>query len=186
MDRLLESTFNATHEYDYLQSTANINSQQQQQPQGHSEITLLIYKIVNHMWFYSESFFFPCGLVFNLLLLLVFGISSMGTTKTTRVYYLAMAYGDFGTVLFKDTWFYWLDLGFPFVTAGLNPLGAANAIGGSSSTHWMCGLHLFLWYSHEMFANFNFVAFELHRVIAIYAPLHARHLFTKRGTIITV
>ena len=156
--------------------------------QGHIFITLVLYNAVNHMSFYYEIFFFPFGLIFNLLLLLAFGISPVGTAKTTRIYYIAMAYGELGTVLFKDAWYFWADLGVPFVTGGLNPFGPVNAMSGigNGSPKWMCGLQVFLWYSHEMFANYVFVVFELERVIATYVPLHARHLFTKQRTLITV
>lgn len=180
MDWISEISFNATYEYHAYKSTGK--------SQAHSAVTFVLYKIVNHMSFYYEMVCFPFGLVCNFLLLLVFGISSVGTTKTTRIYYLAMAYGEFGTVLFKDAWYFWADLGVPFVTGGLNILGPANAMGGigKGSPSWMCGLQVFLWYSHEMFANYIFILFQLERVIAIYAPLHARHLFTKHGTIIIV
>ena len=179
--KLLHSiAFNATNIYQAV--SVQISNQ------GHWVITLVLYNAVNHVSFYYEICFFPFGLIFNLLLLLAFSISSVGTTKTTRIYYLAMAYGELGIVLFKDAWYFWADLGVPFVTGGLNPLGPVNAMSGigNGSPNWMCGLQVFLWYSHEMFANFVFVVFELERVIAIYVPLHARHLFTKQGTLITV
>ena len=174
---LSDIAFNATNVYQAV-SVPIYN-------QGHIFITLVLYNAVIHMSFYYEICFFPFGLIFNLLLLLVFGISSVGTIKTTRIYYIAMAYGELGTVLFKDAWFFWADLGVPFVTGGLNPFGPVNGI-GNESPKWMCGLQACLWYSHEMFANYVFVVFELERVIAIYVPLHARHLFTKKGTLFTV
>lgn len=156
--------------------------------QTHKPITLLLFILMTNMSFYYEIIFFPFGLIFNMLLLLVFGMSSVGTTKTARVYYLAMAYGELGTVLFKDMWYFWADLGVPHITGGLNPLGAVNGMGniGNLGNGWICGLHVFLWYSHEMFANYSFVLFELERVIAIYAPIHARSLLTKRGSLLMV
>lgn len=156
--------------------------------QGHSAINLALYNVVTHMSFYYELLFFPFGLLFNALILLVFGISPLGTTKTTRVFYLAMAYGELGTVLFKDAWYFFADLGIPFITGGFNPLGVINGMGGigNGSPIWMCGLQVFMWYSHEMFANYIFVVFELERVIAVYSPLSARHFFTKKIALITV
>ena len=154
----------------------------------HPSITLLIYRILSLMSFYYEILFIPFGLLLNMFILLVFGSTPLGTTKTTRIYYLAMAYGEFGTVLFKDAWYFWACLGLPYVAGGRNPIGPLNTMGGiaSGSPAWMCSLQVFLWYSHEMFANYAFVVFELERVAAIFLPLHARQLFTKRRTLIAV
>lgn len=181
MDLFSAATFNKTNQ----DSTTLLSSQHSQ---GHTAITCLMFKILTYMSFYYEIIFFPFGLIFNLLLFLMFSISSMGTTKTTRVFYMAMAYGEFVTVLFKDTFYFWAGLGVPFLTRGLSLLGPldANSHVNNDSTELVCGLYGILWFSHEMFANYTFVVFELHRVVAIYAPLQARYLFTKRGTLITV
>ena len=146
-------------------------------------ITLLIYRVLSLMSFYYEIRFIPFGLLLNMFIILVFGITPLGTNKTTRIYYLAMAYGEFGTVLFKDAWCFWACLGLPYVAGGNNPIGPLNSMGGiaSGSSAWMCSLQMFLWYSHEMFANYAFIVFELERVSAIFLPL-----FTKRRTLITV
>lgn len=151
-------------------------------------ITVLIYNVLSIMSFYYVMLFFPFGLIFNLLSLIVFGTTPLNATKTTRVYYLAIAYGEFGTVLFKDGWYFWVCLGLPYVTGGQNPFGPLNSMGSieNRGPAWMCSLQVFLWYSHEMFSNYTFIIFELERIVAIYLPLHARQIITKRRTIIAV
>ena len=145
----------------------------------------VVFGIFSASTFYFESFFFPLGITFNVLLLMAFSASGMGTTKTTRVYYLAMAYSELGTVFAKDFWFFWASIGIPYITGGFNPLGALNGV-SPMAVSWLCGLKAFIWYSHETFANYIFLLFELERVVAIYAPLKARKIFTKRGTIVIV
>ena len=148
-------------------------------------ISIRIFHLLSFISFYYVGVFFPFGIIFNVLLLIVFGISPLGTTKTTRVYYLAMASGEIGTVIFKEVWNFWASIGVPFVMKGFNPLGPLNGI-WKESPEWMCGLQVFLWYSNEMFANYTFLLFELERVVAIYTPLRARYLFTKRRTVVLV
>ena len=145
----------------------------------------VVFGIFSALTFYYESLFFPLGITFNILLLMAFSASEMGTAKTTRVYYLAMAYGELGTVFAKDCWFFWASIGIPYITGGFNPLGALNGM-SPTAISWLCGLKAFIWYSHETFANYIFLLFELERVMEIYAPLKARKIFTMRCTIAMV
>ena len=155
---------------------------------GHSNISVATFKIFLFSSFYVAGVFFPFGLLFNLLLLLVFGFSKHHTKQTTRLFYFWIAYGELGTVLFKDAFYFWGCLGVPFITEGKNPLGPLNSMGkfGKDTFPWMCGLQVFLWYSHELFANYTFLVFELDNVFVIYQPLKTPHLFTKRTCLITV
>ena len=152
-----------------------------------ARIASLIFRIGLNCSGYYVGLFFPFGLLFNVFLLLVFGMSPMGTTKTTRVYYLAMAYGELVTVLFKDAYYFWGSLGFPFVSGGYNLLGPFNPVIYLDGNHgWMCSVMAFLWYGHEMFANYTFLLFELERVVAVYSPFRVHRFFTLKVTLITV
>ena len=93
-------------------------------------------------------------------------------TPSTRVYYIAIAYGEFGTMLFKDLWWLWLGIGWPGVLK-LNPLGPLNPANLSSPV-WLCPLSIYLWYVHESIANNAFVLFQMERVVALYFPFRAR------------
>ena len=99
-------------------------------------------------------------------------------TPSTRVYYIAIAYGEFGTMLFKDLWWLWLGIGWPGVLK-LNPLGPLNPA-DMSSPKWLCPLVLYLWYVNETIANNVFVLLQLERVVALYFPLRARAFLTTR------
>ena len=153
---------------------------------AHSAIVVMLFRVFVFSSFYYVGLFHPFGIIFNLFLLIVFGISPLGTTKTTRVYYLAMAYEELGTVLFKDGYYFWGSLGLPFITGGFNPLGPINPLSTIGNFNWACGLHSFLWFTHEIFSNNVFLLFELERVVAVYAPLRVRHIFTYRKTLLMV
>ena len=73
---------------------------------GHSNISVATFKIFSLSSFYYAGIFFPFGLLFNLLLLLVFGFSKHHAKQTTRLFYFWIAYGELGTVLFKDAIFF--------------------------------------------------------------------------------
>ena len=139
--------------------------------------TILLYRIFGYSCFYFIGVFFPFGIVFNALLLVVFSLTSQGTTHTTRVYYLVMAYGELGTVIFKDLWGFFLGTGLPSVFE-VNPLGPFNpalAVWGN----WLCPLMLFLWYSHEILANTTFVLFEF--------EVHIRELlYSQRAAVVSL
>lgn len=152
----------------------------------HSALVVILFRIFLYSSFYYVGLFFPFGLIFNAFLLLVFGMSPMGTTKTTRLYYLAMAYGELGAVIFKDAYYFWGSLGLSFATGGVNIFGPFNPLARSGSYKWMCSVHGFLWYSHEMFANYIFLLFEFERVVAVYSPFRVRHFFTMKRTLFTV
>ena len=102
-------------------------------------------------------------------------------TPSTRVYYIAIAYGEFGTMLFKDLWWLWLGIGWPGVLK-LNPLGPLNPA-DMSSPIWLCPLSIYLWYVHETIANNAFVMFQLERVVALYFPFRARVFLMTRQAI---
>ena len=167
-------------------STLNASSDPAVTSTEHSALVVMLFRVFVFSSFYYVGLFFPFGIIFNLLLLIVFGLSPVGTTKTTRVYYLAMAYGELGTVLFKDAYYFWGSLGLPFVTGGFNPLGPINPLSPIGNFNWACGLHGFLWFTHEIFSNNIFLLFELERVVAVYAPLRVRHFFTYRKTLLMV
>ena len=154
-----------------------------------SHVAWIIFRIGMNVSGYYVGLFFPFGLLFNVFLLLVFGMSPLGTTKTTRVYYLAMAWGELITVLFKDAYYFWGSLGLPYVSGGYNLLGPLNPVIYSyvDGRHsWLCSLMAFLWYGHEMFANYTFLLFELERVVAVYSPFRVHRFFTLKVTLITV
>lgn len=183
MEPLIESLGNSS------ESVFSLNFSQipttQPQPIGTPQLAFILFRVGMFLSFYYVGLFFPFGLIFNFLLLLVFAMSPVGTTKTTRVYYMAMAYGELMTVFFKDAYLFWASLGFPFVFGGFNLIGTLNLL-----THrdfsWLCSVQGFMWWAHEMFANYMFLLFEFERVVAIYSPFRVHRYFTLKGTLITV
>lgn len=155
---------------------------------NHDNMSASIFRILSFSSFYYAGMFFPLGLFLNVLLLLVFWHSKIAKSNRTRIYYLAMAYGEFGTVLFKDAWYFWASLGVPFVTGGFNPLGPLNSMSTTenNSYSWTCGLNVFLWYSHELFANYTFLLFEIDCVCTFYKTFGTNRLLTKRYSLILV
>ena len=145
-------------------------------------LTRLLFSIYRFTSFYFLALFIPLGIVFNLLIFLIFLKLPLGT-PSTRVYYIVMAFGEFGTVLVKDLWFFWLGVGWP--TVAWDTLGPLNP----HSEHfniWYCKLVIFMWFALEMPANLTFVVFAIERVIALYFPLKALFLFTQKRAMITI
>lgn len=102
----------------------------------------------------------------------------VGLTPSARVYYSAIAIGEFGTMFFKDLWWMWLGMGWPGVLQ-LNPLGPINPADMRSPV-WLCPLILYTWFVHETVANNAFVLFQMERVVALYFPLRARKFLTSQ------
>ena len=107
-----------------------------------------------------------------------YAVPIISVTPSSRVYYKAIAYGELGTMLFKDLWWLWLGVGWPGVL-GIDPLGLANPK-ASSAPKWLCPLSLYLWFVHETIANNCFVLLQLERVVALYHPLRARAFLKTR------
>ena len=107
------------------------------------------------------------------------------TTKTTRIYYIVIAYDEFCTVFFKDLWRYFFEFGYAQMFPGANSLGVVN-VSLSPSSALLCTLVNFLWFAHEILASNTIVMFELERVVALYFPFKARHLFTQKKALLIV
>lgn len=148
-----------------------------------SHFTIVLFNIYHFSAFYFLAFFIPLGIVCNVLILLVFFKTSLGTIPSTRVYYIAMAFGELGTVLIKDLWFFWLGVGWPSVA--LDTLGPLNPHSVKSSL-WYCKAVVFMWFAQEMTANLTHVVFSIERVVAIYFPIKAHFIFTQKRAIFTV
>ena len=146
------------------------------------DLTRLLFSVYRFSAFYFLALFIPLGIVFNLLIFLIFIKLPLGT-PSTRVYYIAMAFGELGTVLVKDFWFFWLGVGLPSVA--WDTLGPLNPHSDLINI-WYCKLIIFLWFALEMPANLTFVVFAIERVIALYFPLKALFLFTQKRAIITI
>lgn len=142
-----------------------------------ADLTVTLFKIFTNATFYYLTPFIPLGILFNILILLVFGRSGLGTTKTTRIYYLVMAWGELGTVIFKDLWFFALGIGVTEVFKA-NPIGVLNV--HVVNNPFLCSFLWFIWYIHEMAANNAFVVFEFERVFALYMPLQSLSFNTQR------
>lgn len=109
----------------------------------------------------------------------------MGTTSTTRVYYIIIGFGELGKLIFKDLWILFLGYGWPYIFAGHNILGVLNP--ALSRNHPMlCQLSLTLWFFHEILANTAFIVFESKRVAALYCPFRSRMFFTPSKAIALV
>ena len=108
--------------------------------------------------------------------------SGPGTNETTRVYYIVMAYGELGTVIFKDVIRYWLGVGWPSITS-LDPLGDWNMHHNNTGNEIICPIIYFFSYSHELLANGAMVLFGIERVFALYVPLHVHTIFTFKRSI---
>ena len=106
---------------------------------------------------------------------------TVGATPSMRVYYAAIAWGELGTLVFKDAWWMWLAVGWPGILR-LNALGPWNPA-DPEAPHWLCPLSLYLWYVHETLANNVFVLLQLERVVALYFPLRARAFLSTRSAL---
>ena len=137
--------------------------------------SVIFIKIFYHLTFYFTGIFIPPSIIFNIIILCMMIKSGKGTQETTRLYYIVMAYGELGTVIFKDTFWLWLGIGWPSVL-GIDLLDKLNM--HRKSTDPICSLVLFMWYIHEMIANNTMVLFAVERVVALYVPLHVHSLFT--------
>ena len=144
-------------------------------------LTYLLFSIYHFTAFYYLAVFIPFGIVFNLLIFLIFLKLPLGT-PSTRVYYIAMAFGEVGTLLITDPWFFWRGVGWP--TVAWDPLGPLNPH-SSITDIWFCKAVVFVWFALEMSANLTFVVFAIERVIAIYFPLKALS-FTQERSMLTI
>ena len=145
----------------------------------HEPLTETLFKLYTRSAFVFTGPFIPIGIFFNTLILIIFIRTGTGTTPSTRVYYVAMAYGTLGTIFIKDMWFYYLAVGVPSVFPGWDPLGPLNPHSRASSLI-LCKIIVFLWFTHEMFSNLIFTVFAIERVTAIYSPFKALYFFTKK------
>lgn len=152
---------------------------------SHDYLTIVLYRILNYACFFYIGPLIPFALVFNFLIVVIFVRSPVGTTKTTRIYYIVIAYGEFWTVFFKDLWRYFFEFGYAQVFSGANPLGNVN-VSLSPSSALLCTLVNFLWFAHETLANNVLTLFEVERVVALYIPLHSRHMFTQTKALVIV
>lgn len=148
--------------------------------------TQKLFRIYCVFTFYFNIPFIPFGILFNLLSLVIFSRTSIGTTTSTRVYYLVMAYTELTTVFMKDFWFFWLGLGFPMIF-GIDPLSAIRLNPHSdSSFSQLCNIMIYIYFIHEMVANATFVLFAMERVIALYYPFFALYWFNRVRALIAV
>lgn len=141
--------------------------------------TQTLFRIYCYSAFYFLLPFIPFGIILNMLSLVTFSRTGKGTTSSTRVYYIVMAYTELTTVFFKDFWFFWFGVGFPSVFS-IDPLSAIHLNPHSkTSLDALCNIMIFLYMTHEMVANNSFVLFALERVISLYYPFFARYKFNK-------
>lgn len=184
-----------------------------------SRLTELIFSLYEHFSFYYTAAFVPLGLVLNVLVLLVFLLPhrrrprAFGAhreqsmvrrrsvaSSTTRLYYMMMACGELGALLFKDIWIFFLSSGIDTLLGagagrssssgyrsgnmtvsgseiGTGPGAEAGGFLGPANAHRSaaaCSLALFLSYVHELTANNVLIVFEIERVIVLYQPFVAR------------
>ena len=148
-----------------------------------SSFTVVLFKIFTNAAFYYLSPFIPFGIVFNLLILVAFTRKTQEALKTAQIYYLVMAWGELGTVIFKDLWFFDLGIGIPEVFHA-NPIGVLNIHAVSNA--FLCPFVWFIWYAHETTSNIAFVALDFERVFAIYFPLKTYSWFTSKTAVVTM
>lgn len=148
--------------------------------------TKSLFRIYCFFAFYFILPFIPLGIIFNLLSLVIFSRTSLGTTSSTRVYYLVMAYSELTIVFLKDFWFFWLGVGFPSVFY-MDPLSVINLNPHSqSSLGPLCNIMIFLYFVHEMMANMTFIIFAMERVFALYYPFASRIWFNQMRSLVAV
>lgn len=161
-------------------NTATALSNSTSQP---PHLTHVLFRIYHFSAFYFLAPFIPLGIVCNLLIFLIFLKTPLCTTPSTRVYYMAMAFWELGTVLIKDLWFFWFGVGWPTVV--WDTLGPLNPHSENSAA-FLCPVVVFIWFAHEMPANLTFVVFAIERVVALYFPLRAHYIFNQKRAIYTV
>lgn len=146
------------------------------------QLSEILVRIFYHLSFYFTGIFILPAIIFNILILYVMIASGTGTTETTRMYYSVMAYGELGTVIFKDVIRYWLGVGWPSITK-IDPLGDLNLHRNGTNWQIVCPIEYFFSYSHELMANGAMVLFGIERVCALYSPFHVHSIFSYKRTI---
>lgn len=144
-------------------------------------LTITLFKIFTNAAFFYLMPFIPLGILFNILLLCVFGRSRLDIEKSTRIYYLVMAWGELGTVIFKDLWFFNLGVGVTEVFKA-NPIGELNV--HVVNNEFLCPFLWFIWYTHETAANIAFVALEFELVLVLYMRHWSHYWFSERNALV--
>ena len=148
-------------------------------------LTEKIFHAYSFFTFYFILPFIPFGIIFNFLSLVIFSRTALGTTSSTRVYYIVMAYTEMTTVFLKDFWFFWFGVGFPSVFK-LDPLSQIHLNPHSkTSLGPLCNIMIFLYFIHEMVANMTFVLFAIERVIVLYYPF-SRYWFNQKRALVAI
>lgn len=147
-------------------------------------LTIILMNLVASISFYVPIIFAPFGIIFNFLIIVIFINSSLGTVETTRLYYLVIAISELGSLVFKDSWYELLGIGWVYLLAQ-NPLGILNS-SSYSSPEWLCPLNMYIAFVFEIIGNNTFVILELERIGALYFPLKTRTLFSFRKSLFWV
>lgn len=173
------SSTSVLEEFENIMSTLNFNTSTAREIQRASNATQIIYHIYCYFTFCYNLPFIPFGIIFNLLSLIIFSRTPLGTTSSTRVYYLVMACTEMVIVFMKDFWFSWFGVGFIQVF-GSDPLSAIRLNPHSESSFpLLCNSMIFVYFVHEMVANVTFLLFAIERVIMLYKPISARYWFNR-------
>lgn len=153
--------------------------------QSEAMFTKVLFAILTNGSFYYLTPFIVIGLVCNGIILFVFSLSSarQEAIKSAHVYYIVMAVGEIGTLIFKDLWFFDFGIGIPKVFH-VNPIGIFNV--HMYPSDFLCPMLWLMWYAHEATSNIAFIAFDLERVVALYFPLKTLYFFNARKAIIGI
>ena len=142
-----------------------------------------MFRMFTYAGFYMVGPLLPFAFTTNSILLYIFVRAPLSTRKTTRIYYVVVACGELGTILFKYLWWMFLGIGTSTVFAPLDPIDSLNPSELHTSM-WLCPIVFLNWYSLEMIANNMFVIFQMERVTALYFPMHVTRLFSPKRSVL--
>lgn len=126
----------------------------------------------------------PVAVCFDVIVIIVFSKSKMGTTKITRLYYKVISAADLIVLASKD--FLYFIVGFGIYFIGLDKLFPNGLDRWTIENHIGCSTVATCWFASEAFVNYVYVLLNVERLIALYFPFKVRQIFTKRKLSVTL
>ena len=119
------------------------------------------------------------GAASNVVILFIMPLRDVAISKTAKIYYLAIAVGDFFSIFTFNILWVFLDesLGYLF--------GEQRSIDLSDETTG-CKIIWNLWTNAESLSNYGALAMTVEKIIALYLPLKSRSLLTNKFSTILI
>lgn len=141
-----------------------------------AEAPLTALDVMRHILFAWCTWLTPplvvVGVTVNLLTIIVFTRSPLGTTPTTRLYYRWIAFFELATISSKD-------VGFCFLSSALDYISNGNPIYQILWNVWNCRVLFFSYCVFEMNATNAVVALAIERILVLFFPFKASSLISR-------